>query len=57
MRCASTVFAVAVSYLAGVLANPPAQAAVFGFSFGPAGGQFADGTFTTGIASPTEFWL
>jgi hypothetical protein len=50
MRYASTVFAAAVSCLAGVFANAPAKAAVFDFSFGP--GAF--GVFTTGAAAPND---
>jgi len=47
--------AAALSCLAVVFANAPVRAAVFTFSFGPdAGGEFANGTFTTGAASPTD---
>jgi hypothetical protein len=60
MRYASMVFAAAVSCLVGGFANPPAQAAVFDFSFistlpaGTFGSGSATGTFATGAASPIE---
>jgi hypothetical protein len=60
MRYASMLFVAAVSCLAGVIANAPAKAAVFDFSFistlpaGTPGSGNATGTFTTGAASPTD---
>jgi hypothetical protein len=57
MRPVSMLFAAALSCLAGVVANVPAQAAVFDFSFLPPpgfGSGSATGTFTTGAASPTD---